>query len=288
MEYKFTSSLLWSGLILLGLCRWSAAQEVQIDKSDLTFLATFDSSPKADFGLGSLEETIAEDVSRKKFLGRTGIDGVGPYVHGKYGAAINFAKKTRKIFCYKAEKNFPYSQNEFDVTISFWMKCDLGKLPDGFIDPLQITDKKWNDASIFVDFNDQRPADFRLGVFSDSDHWNPQKKDFQKMDASERPMVDAGKFPFAKDRWTHVGIVLKGVNAKKSKTSSQLYLDGKLIGDLKRNQRFSWDPKQAYIMLGIYFVGQIDDFAIFKTALSAKQIQSIVKSDKSLKSLLTK
>lgn len=262
------------------------SQQAKIDSGSLTFLATFDKSPAADFAKGDNKEVIAEDVSRKKFLGRTGIDGVLPYPDGKFGQGIDFRKKTKKVFCYKAEKNFPYSKDEFDASISFWMKCDLTKLPKGFIDPLQITDKKWNDSSIFVDFNDKRPADFRLGVFSDLKFWNPDNKDLNKMPPQERPMVDAGRFQFSKDKWTHVALVFEDINTDKESSSCKLYLDGKLIGDLKRKQKFTWTEKNAYIMLGIYFVGQLDDFAIFDVALDADQVRSITNATESLSSLL--
>ncbi|MEC9094782.1 MAG: LamG-like jellyroll fold domain-containing protein [Planctomycetota bacterium] len=275
-------------LLLFGVVLSPAvkAQELDLNRKNLTFLATFDKSLNADYGLGEIKQFRAEDVSRKKVEPEKPIEGVSAYPQGKFGGAIDFKKKTKNTFCYKAAKNFPYSKKEFDVTITFWMKTDPTQLPKGFIDPLQITDKKWNDASIFVDFNDQRPADFRLGVFSDLKFWNPDNRDFNKMKPEDRPMIDAGKVKFDQDQWMHVGLVLDDLNTDGKTSLCEFYLDGRRVGQLARKQKFTWEINNAYIMLGIYFIGQIDDFAIFDKALTADQIQAIAKAPDSISTIL--
>ena len=277
-------------LAMMGLsnAQKSSAQIDGINKKNLSFLATFDSGLKADFGKGETKSRFAEDVSRKGFLKQDKLEGVSIDAKGKFGSAIHFDRKTKSILCYSADKNVPYSEKGFDATISFWMNCDLEKLPKGYIDPLQITDKKWNDASIFVDFNDKRPADFRLGVFSDFKHWNPENRKFDLLKPAERPMVDAGRVAFAKDKWTHIGLVFKDINTSGETSHCKLYVDGKLIGDLDRKQKFTWDTKKTFIMLGIYYVGKIDDFAIFDIAMTDKQIGTVFQSKHSIATLLNK
>ena len=54
-----------------------------------------------------------------------------------------------------------------------------------------------------------------------------------------------------------------------------LYLDAKSQGTLRGPQRFTWDPKQVVIMLGIYYTGQLDDFAIFNRPLSTDEIGTL-------------
>lgn len=276
-------------LILTSSC-WlenysASAQEAEkLSPENLSFLATFDSTLRADKGKG--EYQFASDVSRQKFLSIKELPAVSIQPGGKFGSAVRFSEKTKEVLCYPALGNFPYSEKTFNASISFWMKCDPAKLPKGFIDPLQITDKKWNDASIFVDFNDKRPADFRLGVFSDLSFWNPDNKDFNKMDPEERPMVDAGKVPFAADRWVHIGLVFKGMNHSEGLSECTLYVDGKRIGTLKRKQKFSWNLEKTYLMLGIYYVGFLDDFAVFNVALTEKQIQMLATSGKSVSDLV--
>jgi len=41
--------------------------------------------------------------------------------------------------------------------------------------PIQITDTEYNDAAIWVDFTrDDKPRNFRLGIFGDLKVWNPK------------------------------------------------------------------------------------------------------------------
>lgn len=268
-----------------GVC--SAQSDNDIGKR-LTFLATFDESFDADFANGSSKTMTASDVGRSKLSEAMSVPGVTRDKVGKYGKALSFSQKTKSVYCFAAEKNFPYSENSFDSTISFWMKTDLKTLPPGFIDPLQITDKKWNDAAIFIDFSDKSPRDFRMGVFSNLKFWNPENNNYDKMPASERPLIDAGNVKFSPDRWTHVVLVFKSLNSLDKQSRCQFYIDGKKIGQLDRNQKLTWNVKKAVIMLGIYFVGEMDDFAIFDSALSEPQIEEIFKSPKSLKHLIKK
>lgn len=289
MKRNLTSKLtnLVVMLILSACVSLSAQDEIGVSRKSLAFLASFDSSLNGDVGKGDLTARFAEDVSRKKFLDVSKLDGVAIDSRGKFGSSVYFSKKTKSILCFQAKDNFPYSATSFDATVSFWMLCDPAKLPAGYIDPLQITDKTWNDASIFVDFNDKRPADFRLGVFSNIDFWNPDKRKFDTLKAEERPMVDAGKGKFSADHWVHVGLVFKGINSDKN-AQAQLYINGKSMGILDRKQKFTWDLEKTYMMLGIYYVGRIDDFAVFNQALSDAQIQGIATSQRSISKSLSK
>lgn len=264
------------------------AQSLEQLSKNLTFLATFDKSYDADHANGSGKTMTASNVGRKEVSDGMSVPGVTRDKPGKYGKALSFSKKTKEVFCFGVEKNFPYSKNAFGATISFWMKTDLKTLPPGFIDPLQITDKKWNDASIFVDFSDKLPRDFRLGVFSNLKFWNPDNKNYDKMPPSERPLVDAGNFKFSADRWTHVTLVFDAINATRKQSRCQLFIDGKKIGQLDRKQKMTWNVKKAVIMLGIYYVGDMDEFAIFNKPLSAAEIDEVFKSTESLDRLIKK
>jgi hypothetical protein len=273
------------GLAILS-DRVSSAQSGNDIGKRLTFLATFDDSFDADFANGSSKMMTASNVGRSKLSPEMGVPGVTRDQNGKYGKALSFTKKTKAVYCFAAENNFAYSENSFDATISFWMKADLKSLPPGFIDPLQITDKKWNDAAIFVDFSDKSPRDFRMGVFSNLKFWNPNNKNYDKMPASERPLIDAGNVKFSPDRWTHIALVFKAVNSSDKQSRCQFFIDGKKIGQLDRSQKLTWNVKKAVIMLGIYFVGEMDDFAIFDSALTESQIMTVFKSPTSLKHLI--
>jgi hypothetical protein len=147
-------------------------------------------------------------------------------------------------------------------------------LEPGYCDPIQITQRGWNDGAFFVDFDKELPRDFRLGVFPDYKLWNPNDTKFEEIAAEQRPMVTVKQPPFARDHWTHVCYTWQDVNPSEDRPgTAKLYLDGELQGTLTQPMRFTWDPDQVGIMLGIYYVGLMDDLIIFNRALDARQIE---------------
>jgi hypothetical protein len=55
-----------------------------------------------------------------------------------------------------------------------------------------------------------------------------------------------------------------------------LYIDGQPQGSLRgRRQTFTWDPAKSAIMLGLSYVGLMDDLAIFDRALTAEEIKQL-------------
>lgn len=211
---------------------------------------------------------------------------------GRLGDALRFSAKTSKVLCYKAEVNGLKPTENWSGTVSIWLKLDPDKdLPEGFCDPLLITAKKWNDAAIFVDFDKDLPRDLRLGVFSDHDFWNPKQINWEDFPVDKRPMVTVKRPPFSSDKWTHVAFTFTNVNSTSDQPSvAKLYLDGELQGIIKRPMRFTW-PKpddttaddatagdqdsKAMIMLGINYVGDMDELAIFRRALSDDEIKQV-------------
>ena len=133
---------------------------------------------------------------------------------GRKGGALFFKKKAEQLVYFEANKNVPYSKSNFRGTVSFWMNLSPKEdLPEGFVDPLLITDKKWNDSSFFVDFDKEKEREFRLGVFSDHDFWNPDKRNFDDIPLKERPMVFVKDWPFARGKWTHVAFTWDKFNS---------------------------------------------------------------------------
>lgn len=241
-------------------------------KESLTFHVSFDRTANADFAKGDAKVYTAETVAREKILAGLPQEGVRRLDDGgKYGGYLSFDKKIDPVVMYRGAKNATLGSGG-ELTVSFWMKLEPATdLPSGYVDPLQITDKKWNDASLFVDFTPENPRQFRLGVFPDYRVWNPEDTPWDDVAEKDRPMVPVTQLPFARDRWTHVAFTLDNVNAEQAGTA-RLYLDGKLQGDLDGRLKFTWDPDQVAIMLGIYYVGGIDDFAIFNRCLSAEEL----------------
>ena len=183
--------------------------------------------------------------------------------------------KGDQIVFFKGTGNLPIAKQDFTGSYSFWLKLEPEDLPPGYVDPLQITDKKWNDASFFVDFTKETPRKFRLGVFSDFKFWNPQNRKWDDIPDGDRPLVTVDKPPFSREKWTHVGITFRQFNGKDQDGVATLYLNGESQGEIRGKQRFTWGKERLAIMLGIYYVGQFDDFAIFDRALTAAEIKQV-------------
>lgn len=286
-------------ILCLGLLLdWSAvlAQEVRAESiaANLIFHASFDHSSTADFAKGDPQLFVASSIDARStsepfldqssFAKQTSED-------GRFGGCIRFLQPTKNVIFYKAFNNFPNPAELGTATVSFWLKADtVSGLVEGFCDPIQITSKQWDDASFFVEF-EKRGArvPFRLGVYADKQVWNPQGIDFAAIPPEKRPLVSVEQPPFSKNRWTHVAFTFANFNNGQSNGSSDLYLDGALVGSLApRLQTFTWDIEKAAIMIGLNYVGAMDDLSIFNRALSAKEIEWLSKQDGGVNDLKSK
>lgn len=200
---------------------------------------------------------------------------------GRIGDALRFTAKTQKVLCFKAASNGFEPRDNWSGTVSLWLKLDPDKdLPEGYCDPLQITAKKWDDSAFFIDFDKTLPRDFRLGVFSDPGVWNPKNIPWDDFPVAERPMVVVQQPSFSHDAWTHVVFTFDNFNSLMGQPSSaSLFVNGKLQGSINQPMRFDWpkstETKEAMIMLGINYVGDMDELAIFRRALSADEIKRL-------------
>lgn len=246
---------------------------------DLVFHASFDESPNADFAAGDGQIYTAASLDRKIVDSGLKAPGASIRPNGKWGKSLRFTQNTKEVVFYKANQNIDFQKESFQGTVSMWLSLtpDVDLKP-GYVDPIQITDKKWNDASFFVDFTkDDNPRHVRLGVFADYGFWNPTDRKWEDIADDERPMVVVTKPPFDRNRWTHVAWTFKNFNLRNDdrKPEACFYLDGKIQGTIDDPQQFTWQPENAVIMLGIGYIGGIDDIAIFKRALSASEIDSL-------------
>ena len=246
--------------------------------SALTFYASFDDSADADFARGDRRIYTAKGATQRS-QATAGIS--SPSVsrvddHGRWNGALQFGKRTEQVVFFRGEKNVAFDAQRLEGTVSLWMRLSPDEdLEPGYVDPLQITDKKWNDSCFFLDFTkDEKPRHFRLGVFSDYKFWNATDRKFDNIPESERPMVVVKRPPFTRDKWTHVAFTYSRINTR-AIAEAQLYIDGKSVGQLTRAQQFNWKPKDVVIMLGIYYTGLVDELAIFDRGLSVEEIQKL-------------
>ena len=255
-----------------------------------TFLASFDGTTTAQVARGDGRLRMATDMERKTLLD----DWTGRHLaiaagEGRYGDALRFTAKVKELPFYQGSES-GYSAQNWSGTVSMWLKLDPNKdLEPGFCDPLQITERAWNDGAFFVDFDKELPRDFRLGVFADLSFWNPANTAWEALPVAERPMVVVKQPPFASDQWTHVCFTWSNINSNTDAASqADFYLNGKHQGTHRRPLKFTWDKERAAVMLGINYIGLMDELSIFSTPLAASQVQQLFQLEGGLQTLLAK
>jgi Concanavalin A-like lectin/glucanases superfamily len=247
----------------------------------LTFHASFDHGPDADFGPGDHRLFSAPSMKHPR-TGTPGLPTNGAVSiakgEGRFGDALRFHRKTPELVFFQGERNFSYAKLNWSGAVSFWLRLDPDTdLEAGFCDPLQITPREWNDGAFWVDFSkDERPRHFRLGAFADREVWDPNKRDYDALPASERPVVTVTRPPFSRDHWTHVVFTFANFNTGKKDGTATLYLDGKAQGTMSgwRNT-VSWEPSEVIAMLGISYTGLLDELAFFNRSLTAAEVRQL-------------
>ncbi len=257
-------------------------------KNALTFYTSFDNGTTADFGLGDKNMYTAPSFRQvdSAEVGMTNIDHQLLSEKGKSGAAFQFGKKGKKVIFYKSKDNIAHDANKWTGTISFWLSLDpVTDLEPGFTDPIQITDVRYNDASIWVDFTKENPRDFRLGVFGDIAAWTKDTLDTPVDTVMERRFVRVTDLPFATNKWTHIVISYKDLGSVQSTAS--LYMDGQKIGSIEGiKDPFTWDLAKSNIYLGLNFVGLMDELAIFNQAFTPEDVREFRQLKGGVKSIL--
>ena len=277
----------WIGIAVILAAGAEEPEGVAVLKSALTFHAGFDDSADAGFAKGNVRLFTASSLARKDAKAGNQRSDVGFIKDGRFGHALRFRDKSKHVLFYRAAKNLAYRKKNWSGTVSFWLRLNPDKdLKPGYVDPIQITDKRWNNASFFVDFTkDDKPRHFRLGAFSDTKFWNPKNIKWDKIPADKRPLVTVKSPAFSRKRWTHVVFTFNNFNADGKTGTASLYLDGKLQGTLSRPQRYTWDPDRAAIMIGLSYIGDFDDLAIFNRALSARNVTRLYQLKDGVKAL---
>jgi len=287
---NFSSRSLASLVIgLLSLCVGNLlADEAEI-KSALTLHASFDNGIDADFSKG--DKKLYTWIDRKKNVAKAGLhtegkSGVAKGV-GKFGSALEFKASDAPWIFYQAKENLAYKNKNWTGSVSLWLKYDpVDGLAKGFCDPVLLTPRAWNDAAFFLDFNKEgSPRDFRLGAYADLKVWNPEKSDVPD---SERPLLTAKNPGFGKDKWTHIVFTWGGFNSGSKKAIATLYIDGKHNDTLTGwNQQFTWsDSETSRLLLGLHYVGLLDEFSVFDRALTPDEVKSIYERDGGVGALL--
>ena len=264
----------------------SFSQEKQL-KDHVLFYSSFDGKLSADIAGGDAMIYTAENY-KKAAEAKKGLNDLNVVLakgKGLSGDAIHFKEaKTAAVF-YKAYKNVGYNNTSWSGTISFWLRLDPNKdLAPNYCDPICITDSKWSDAGLWVDFTDHDPRQFRLGAMGDIAVWDPDN-DSDETDWNKRT-VTVNPSPFQSKIWTHVAMVFSKVNTK-TEAEFKLYINGKFQGVVKDiNDPFTWEAENGKIMLGLGYIGLMDELSIFDKALDVNEVKSVYGLKNGLKSLI--
>lgn len=237
-------------------------------KQSLTFHASFDKGLDADFAKG--DKSIYYAPSYKEQA--TAVKGLGQAPVALEGGALRFKSKHTSALFFKTTGNVSPTTGTF----SFKLKLDPDQdLDPGFCDPVQITDKAYNDSAIWVDFTkDDKPRHFRLGVFGELKVWNPANLEPDKNPKFNERLVIVKQPPFNRTKWTHIVVTYEGLGTGKGTAS--LYLDGKLQGTTPNiGESFAWDAASGAIRLGVNYTGLMDDIAVYSRVLTAKEIAKL-------------
>ncbi|WP_051669834.1 LamG domain-containing protein [Bryobacter aggregatus] len=254
--------------LLIATSVWSADW-----KKAVLFRATFDASLDASIAKGDPKLYNAPSYQDLQ-PALAGLEGSGvEYAkgEGRKGDALRFPKKNTRAVFFKAGKNVSSTAG----TVSFWLKLDPNQdLAPDYCDPLQITDRAYNDSAIWVDFTKDNPRQLRLGVFGALKAWNGTNPQPDRNPSFNTRLVSVKQPPFSRDRWTHIAITYQGLGSGRGAAS--LYLNGQLQGTMPPIEEiFGWDMDKATIRLGVNYIGLMDDVAVFNRPLTAKEVRDL-------------
>ena len=256
----------------------------------LTFHASFDHGPDADFarGDGRIYSVAVEDGKETGVLeAGLGQPALGiAEAKGRFGSALEFTQENSHVVVFKAAQNVAYSESDFGGTASFWLSGDPAEIPGRYCDPFQLTDKDFSDACVWVDFTkNDTPPNCRLGFFGNQSEWDVTRQKEKSAEFYFR-LVTIAEPPFASGQWTHVVIAWNGVNSS-DPGRARLYLNAEYRGATSTvNEQFSWDVEKVNIRLGTgHYVGLVDDLAFFNRALSADEVRALYQLERGVAEL---
>ncbi|MEW7292082.1 LamG-like jellyroll fold domain-containing protein [Aquimarina sp. 2304DJ70-9] len=281
---KLTMIFSISSVFFFLITSISFSQNKQL-KDHILFYSSFDGKVSADVSVGDAMMYTAENY-KKTANAKPGLhnpDVVLAKNKGLVGDALHFKKANTSAIFYNAYNNVGYSSTSWSGTVSFWLQLDPNKdLAPGYCDPICITDVRYNDAALWVDFTDHDPRKFRLGAMGDLEVWNPENENDEAK--WEKRTVTVKQPPFKSQKWTHIVITFSKVNT--TKPIFKLYLDGQLKGVIKDvNDPFTWEAEKGKIMLGLGYIGMMDELAVFDKPLDPKEVKSVFELKNGLKTL---
>jgi hypothetical protein len=260
-------------LVFLGMAGALASAPVpEALRPALTLHASFDTGFEADFARGDKRLLHAPNYKQID-AAKAGTGDVDVAIESAAGiagsAALRFRSKNTRALFFRGEGHVAPARG----TVSFWLRLDPQKdLAPGFCDPIQITDKDYNDSAIWVDFTkDEVPRHFRLGVFGELKAWNPSNLAPDKNPDFVRRLVVVERPPFTRETWTQVVVTWSDLGSERG--TAALYLNGRLVSNSTGiREPFVWDASKLSIRLGVNYTGWMDELAVFDRALNSSEV----------------
>lgn len=241
------------------------------------FSASFDEAVKADIagGQATLNTRSNHPTEPGRFIFEKGYNEQVFRIakdQGICGGAlevVDVLPNNGRVF-FPAQGNLPFEAQGWSGALSIWCKTDPNRLlKTTFCDPIQITEKGANNGGLWFDFNDAKPRDMRHGAFPAV---APGQKPIAEDDA-QAPIVRISRVDWQAEDWHHVVLNWSGFDTGKGDAISQIYIDGKLIGEIRgRPLAMQWDLEKTGIYVAINYIGLLDELVIFRHSLSATEV----------------
>lgn len=264
-------------VVLLAVAALPAVADEAAVRKAASFYASFDEAVRGDFGAGLEPGTRRNHETQKgEFVFEKGIDtkvfriARDKGIHGGALDATDVLDRNGRIE-FPVKGNLAFRKGGWGGAVSVWCNTDPNKLlKTKFCDPIQITQKGSGNGGIWFDFNDAKPRDLRHGAFTAVP---PGQKGIGE-DDPKAPMVRVPKIDWKAGDWHHVVLSWSNFDTGKDDAVSALYIDGKLIGEVKdRAIAMDWDVEEAGVYFSINYVGLLDELGLFSRALTADEVR---------------
>jgi hypothetical protein len=271
---------LWGNLLDLGHTPvWAQVDEAALRNAVLAY-ASFDEQVKFDFtkGSGKIATRSGQPMSGS-YTFTDGFDSAvyqiaAKGIHGGCLKPVSVLPNNGRIFI-PGKDNLAFRRGGWSGAGSVWINLDPNEtLKTRFCDPFQITHKGANNGGIWFDFNEAKPRDMRMGIFSAVPEG---QKPVSESDPAA-PLVGVKQVAFKAGEWHHIVVNWKNLDTGKPDAEATFYVDGKPVGNLKdQAMTMAWDMDKVGIYVAVNFLGQLDEFAIFGRSLSASEVEHLYK-----------
>jgi hypothetical protein len=243
----------------------------------VTLYASFDEAVRMDIGKGEpVPGTRSIDPDDKKnFVFGKGFDpkyfriAKDKGIAGSCLEAVELPPRGGRLY-FPAKGNVAFRKDAgWGGAFSVWVNTDPNKLlKTPFCDPVLITQKGFNNGSIWAHFNDAKPRALQAGTYpSIADGREPMPEDDPKA-----PLTRLKDVGFKAGDWHHIVLSWDRFNTGKADGTHTLYVDGKKIGALKTYPvAMDWDPEQSRVYFAVNLIGLLDELAVFGRPLTADE-----------------